>query len=63
MRLNKAPLNSVIIPGFNFEFTATECSNGDTAIYTKTGLNYKLSKYLEKYKSKQLDSTVIEVNL
>ena len=33
LRLNKAPLNSVILPGHNFEFTATECSSGGTAIY------------------------------
>ena len=63
MRLNKAPLYSVTIPGYNFEFTGTECSNGGTAIYIKKGLNYKLRKDLEIYKSKQLESTFIEVNL
>ena len=61
LRLNKAPLNSVIIPGYNFEFTATEWSNGGTAIYIKKGLNYKLRKDLEIYKSKQLESTFVEV--
>ena len=63
LRLNKAPLNSVIIPGHNFEFTATECSNGGRAIYIKKGLNYKLRKDLEIYKSKQLQSMFTEVNL
>ena len=63
LRLGKAPLDSVIIPGYNFEFTTTECSNGGTAIYIKKGLNYKLRKDLEIYKSKQLESTFIEVNL
>ena len=63
LRLNKAPLNSVIIPGYNFKFTATECSSGGTAIYIKKGLNYKLRKDLEIYKSKQLDLIFIEVNL
>ena len=61
LRLNKAPLNSVIIPGYNFEFTATECSDGGTTIYIKKGLNYKLRKDLEIYKSKQLESTFVEV--
>ena len=61
LRLNKAPLNSIIIPGYNFEFTANECSNGGTAIYIKKGLNYKLRKDLEIYKSKQLESTFVEV--
>ena len=55
LRLNKAPLN--------FEFTATECNNSGTAIYIKKGLNYKLRKDLEIYKSKQLEATFIEVNL
>ena len=49
--------------GYNFEFTATEFSNGGTAIYIKKGLNYKLRKDFEIYKSKQLESTFIEVNL
>ena len=62
-RLNRSPLISIIIPGYNFEFTSTECSNGGTAIYIKKGLNYKLRKDLEIYKSKQLESTFIEVNL
>ena len=63
LRLKKAALNSVIIPGYNFEFTATEWSNSGTAIYIKKGLNYKPRKDLEVYKSKQLESTFIEVNL
>ena len=63
LQLNKAPLDSVIIPGYNFEFTATECSSSSTAVYIKKGLNYKLRKDLEIYKSKQLESTFIEVNL
>ena len=50
LRLNKAPLNSVIIPAFNFEFT--ECRSSGTAVYITKGLNYKLKKDLEKYKSK-----------
>ena len=63
LRLNKAPLSSVVIPGYNFKFTAAECSNSGTAIYIKKGLNYKLRKDLEIYKSKQLESMFIEVNL
>ena len=55
LRLNKAPLDPVIIPGYNFKFTATESSNSSTAIYIKKGLNYKPRKGLETYKSKQLE--------
>ena len=59
LRLNKAPFNSAIIPGYNLEFTATECISSGTAIYIKKGLNYKLRKDLEIYKSKQLEPTFI----
>ena len=52
LRLNKAPLRSFIITGYNFKFTAPECSSGGTAIYIKKGLNHKFRKYLEIYKSK-----------
>ena len=33
LKLNKAPLNSVQIPGYNFDFTPTECNDGGTALY------------------------------
>ena len=32
LKLNKTNHNSVQIPGYNFEFTLTECNNGVTAI-------------------------------
>ena len=35
LKLNKTNLNSVQIPGYNFEFIPTECNNGGTAIYIK----------------------------
>ena len=37
LKLNKAPLNSVQIPSYNFEFTPTECNinNGGTVLYIK----------------------------
>ena len=35
IKLNKALLNSVQLPGYNFEFTPTECTNGGTALYIK----------------------------
>ena len=39
LKLNKINLNSVQIPGYNFDFTPTECNNGGTAINIKKGLN------------------------
>ena len=35
LKLNKVHLNSVQIPGWNFEFTPTKSNNGGTAIYIK----------------------------
>ena len=62
LKLNKINLNSVLfIPGYNFEFTPTECNNGGTAICIEKGLNYKLRNDLQIYKSKELESTFIEI--
>ena len=53
LKLDKTNLNSVQIPGYNFEFTPTESNNGVTAIYIKNsnihkkGLNYKLRNDLQ----------------
>ena len=60
-KLNKTPLNSVQIPGSNSEFTPTVCNNGGTVLYIKKGLNYKLRNDIQIYKSKQLESTFIEI--
>ena len=35
LKLDKAPLSSVKILGYNFEFTPTECNNGGTVLYIK----------------------------
>ena len=61
LKLNKFNLNSVQIPGYNFEFTPTESNNGGTAIYIKKRLNYKLRNDLQIFKSKELESTFIEI--
>ena len=49
------------MPGYNIEHTATESSNDGTLLYIKQGINYKLRKDLQIYKSKELESTFIEV--
>ena len=49
------------MPGYNIEHTPTESSNGGTLLYIKQGINYKLRKDLQIYKSKELESTFIEV--
>ena len=49
------------MPGYNIEHAPTEFSNGGTLLYIKQGINYKLRKDLQIYKSKELESTFIEV--
>ena len=47
--------------GHNIEHAPTESSNGGTLLYIKQGINYKLRKDLQVYKSKELESTFVEV--
>ena len=35
LKLNKASLTSITLPGYNTEYTTTESSNGGTLIYIK----------------------------
>ena len=35
LKLNKASLTSITLPGYNIEYTTTESSNGGTLIYIK----------------------------
>ena len=61
LKLNKINLNSVQIPGYNCEFTPTECNNGATATYIKKELNYKPRNDLQIYRSRELESTFMEI--
>ena len=47
--------------GYNIEHTPTESSDGGTLFYIKQGINYKLRKDLQIYKSKELESTFVKV--
>ena len=61
LKLNRNSLNPISMPGYNIEHTPTESSNGGTMLYIKQGINYKLRKDLQIYKSKELESTFVEV--
>ena len=54
-------MTSILLSGYNIEYTPTECNNGGTLLYVKKGIYYKLRKDLQIYKSKQLQSKFIEV--
>ena len=49
------------MPGCNIEHTPNDSSNGGTLLYIKQGINYKLRKDLQIYKSKELESTFVEL--
>ena len=55
LKLNQNPLTSVQLPGYNIEYTPTECDNEGTLLYVKKGVNCKLQKDLQIYKPKQLE--------
>ena len=61
IRKNKEPLSVIDIPGYDYEFTATEGEKGGTLIYISQDLTYKNRSELNISQVKQLESTFIEV--
>ena len=61
LKLNKTSLTLISLPGYNIEYTTTDSRNGSTLIFIKNVIKYKLRKDLQIYKSKELESTFIEV--
>ena len=57
----KEPLSVIHIPGYDYEFTATEGEKGGTLIYISQDLTYKNRSDLNISQVKQLESTFIEV--
>ena len=61
IRKNKEPLSVIDIPGYDYEFTATEGEKGGTLNYISQDLTYKNRSDLNISEVKQLESTFIEV--
>ena len=61
IRKTKEPLSVMDIPGYDYEFTATEREKGGTLIYISQDLTYKNWSDLNISQVKQLESTFIEV--
>ena len=61
VKLNRNYLNPTSMPGYKVEHKTTEYSNGGTLLYVKQGIKYKSRKDLQTYKSKELESTFVEV--
>ena len=62
IKLNRTPIISIQLPGYNLKYAPTESSNGGTLAYTKKVGKYKCRKDLQIYKPKELESTFIEIN-
>ena len=60
IRKNKEPLSVIDIPGYDYEFTATEGEKGGTLVYISQDLTYKNRSDLNISQVKQLELTFIE---
>ena len=49
-------------PDYTYEFCPTESSAGGTLLYIRNHLSYKLRKDLSIYKSRELESTLIDIS-
>ena len=61
VKLNRNCLKTISMSSYNIEHTLTESSNGGTLLYSKRRITYKLRKYLQILKSKELESTFLRV--
>ena len=60
IRKSKEPLSVINIPGYDYEFTATEGERGGTLIYISQDLTYKNRFGLNISEVKQLESRSCE---
>ena len=53
--------SNISIEGYTFEYTTAESSKGGTLIYIDNNIRYKVRSDLKIYKSKEIESTFIEI--
>ena len=58
---NKPPPINVSIPNYSYKFCPAEAKAGDTLIYIRNHLSYKMRNDLKIYKSFEVESTFIEI--
>ena len=61
LRKNRKVLSNVDLNDYSFEFTTTKSTEGGTLIYIQNDLRYNISKDLNIYRGKELESTFIEI--
>ena len=61
VRANQQSLSNISLQSYTYEFTSTESSKGGTLIYIDQNVKYKIREDLKFYKSKEIESTFIEI--
>ena len=61
LQQNTQPTHDISIPNYNIEHTPTEATKGGTLLYISDKFDYKPRKDLEIYKSKDIESTFVEI--
>ena len=61
LRKNRQPLSNINLENYVYESTPTESSKGGTMLYVDKQLTCRLRKDLMMYKSKEIESTFIEL--
>ena len=61
LRKNRKVLSNVDLNDYSFEFTTTKSTKGGTLIHIQNDLKYNISKGLNLYRGKELESTFIEI--
>ena len=61
LRQSDSNTTNISIDEYVIEHTPSEAKKGGTLLYIKSSLNYKIRKDLQIYKSKELESTFIEI--
>ena len=61
IKQNKNPIRNINFQNYNIEHCTTGATNGGVLLYIKDNISYKWRKDLKIYKSKNLESTFLEV--
>ena len=61
IRANQQSQSKIYLQNYTYELTSTESSKGGTLIYIDQNVKYKIREDLKLCKSKEIESTVIEI--
>ena len=61
LKTGKQPINNIDLKGYVVESTPTDASCGGAVLYINKNINYKLKKDLKIHKSKEVETSFIEI--